>query len=105
MSTTDLTPTERQAYWSDHIAQWQQSGLSRTAYCKQADINLSQLCYWLKKREPAKPDPSADFIPVSTSRVAAGAEFGLQLPDGRLLQWKGEANPVYIAALYRGLIR
>ena len=105
MSTANLNPSERETYWLDHISQWRTSGKSRTAYCKQVGIKLSQFCYWINKREPNEPKPGTDFISVPTSGPANAAEFGLQLHDGRLLQWSGEVSPSYIIALCKGLSR
>ncbi len=103
MSSTDLPSSDREAFWSEHITQWKASGLSRAKHSRQAGISTSQFFYRLNKREPSKAKSSSDFVPVSTAKANTATEFGLQLPDGRLLQWRGEVSPGYIAALCRGL--
>ncbi|MGL4859905.1 MAG: IS66 family insertion sequence element accessory protein TnpA, partial [Enterobacteriaceae bacterium] len=33
-----------------HLAAWQESGLSKTAYCQQVNINIATFYYWLEKK-------------------------------------------------------
>lgn len=111
MKTMKLSPGERRRFWFGHIENWRESGLSRTAYCKNNGINLSQLIYWLRKAEPtaaAQPKQSS-FIRVNTTqedevRTDAGRScFRLQLRDSMFLHWQGEANPQYIHQLMKVL--
>ena len=36
-------------YWREHVEQWQSSGLSQKAYCKQHDLKPHNLSYWKNK--------------------------------------------------------
>lgn len=104
MSASKMSLEERRAYWLNHIEQWQQSGLSRTAYCKQAEIHLNQLCYWINKRTASHSKPKAgNFIPVESAPSSLSGEFKVQLMNGTCLHWSGEANPGYIQQLLKGL--
>ncbi|WP_067515185.1 IS66 family insertion sequence element accessory protein TnpA [Endozoicomonas ascidiicola] len=38
--------------WLQRIQDWQQSGLSQTAWCKQHQLNIHQLSYWKRKLSP-----------------------------------------------------
>ena len=74
MSNPASSPSERSAFWLDHIEQWQQSGLSRVEYCKRASLELHKLRYWITKsqasakpRSRSKPKPKKNFIAVSGS--------------------------------------
>jgi uncharacterized Rmd1/YagE family protein len=110
MKTMALSPEERKSFWAEQIDKWRESGLSRTAYCKQTGINLSQLVYWLKKEEPtnsALKSPSSAFIKVQSalssprSFFSEDASFRLTVGDGVSLHWQGEARPGYIRELLR----
>ena len=111
MKTMKLSPEDRRRFWLGHIDDWRASGLSRTAYCKQNDINLSQLIYWLRKNDPAESESTpAAFLRVNAiqgggeERVEASAShFRLEFHDTLFLHWHGEANPQYIRHLIKAL--
>lgn len=75
--------------WQDHCDCWIQSGLSKSAYCKQAQINYHQMIYWSKKLRPAsdrdamavkQPPKPGRFVAVAVSPPGAGLR--LHLPGG-----------------------
>lgn len=41
-----MTHTERKRAWQQHITDWQTSGLSGMAYCKQQSLTYCQFVYW-----------------------------------------------------------
>jgi len=51
-----MTPTERAHVWQQHITDWQVSGVSGSAYCKQQSLVYHQFVYWRQKLTP-----TADF--------------------------------------------
>jgi hypothetical protein len=53
----------RKRFWSAHVKQWQQSGLSQTAYCRQHGLKPTQLSYW--KCRLLKPDPPVSLVQVN----------------------------------------
>ncbi|MBF0266376.1 MAG: hypothetical protein HQL46_14015 [Gammaproteobacteria bacterium] len=42
-------PHAKDQMMKDHIANWQNSGLTQTAYCRQAGINRDHINYYKKK--------------------------------------------------------
>ena len=46
-------------FWQHHIVQWQVSGLSQAAYCRQQDLCSHQFSYW-KRQLQAICKPVAD---------------------------------------------
>lgn len=107
MNSSKLTASERTAFWTQHVEHWRQSGLSQTAYSKQADIAAHQLGYWINKgKRKSETKQKAKFIAVTaqpnTDSSSAG-EFILTLPSGEKLQWCGKADTAYVAQLIKGL--
>lgn len=47
-----------------HIADWQQSGLSRRAYAVQHGINEATFYYWVEKNNEATSTETPRFIPA-----------------------------------------
>ncbi|MFB9067826.1 IS66 family insertion sequence element accessory protein TnpA [Pseudofulvimonas gallinarii] len=44
--------------WAAHVAAWQSSGLSQSAYCRRQGLSLASFGYWrrqLRKRLPTTP--------------------------------------------------
>lgn len=39
----------KRKFWEDHVEQWQNSGSSVAAYCREHDLKWFQLHYWKKK--------------------------------------------------------
>ena len=107
MNTTSLSKEEKQVYWSGHIEKWRQSGLSRSAYCKQEDVSVCQLGYWINKEKSGPEKLSTEqsgFIKLRTlTDQCAGMDYAFQLwiSDTILLQWRGEASPGYIHQLVK----
>ena len=95
-SQSTASPSDRQAYWSQHIDQWKASGLSRTAYCRRESLSLQQLCYWINKSTKSNAKAAtSDFIAVRTPQTPA-ADFCLTLPSGLTLGWSGAVDPDYL---------
>ena len=49
-----MTPTERAQIWQQHITDWQVSGVSGSAYCKQQSLVYHQFVYWRRKLAPTE---------------------------------------------------
>ena len=41
-------------YWSQQVAQWRCSGLSKRAYCERHGVAYSSLCRWAGKLSPSQ---------------------------------------------------
>lgn len=69
-------------YWYEQYQQWQASGLSAAAYCRQSELSTPSFYYWKKVFERRRTaaasssspgQPSSAFIPVSAVSPALGA--------------------------------
>jgi hypothetical protein len=58
MKKTQYTEKEMLALYSD----WQQSGLSKKAYCTQTNVPCSTFHYWAKKFNLKAPSPASGFL-------------------------------------------
>lgn len=63
------------------IEQWQESGRTQQAFCKEHDITFSTFYYWLK-RYRRRIDESG-FLPVE---ISPGSNIEIRYPDGIILQ-------------------
>jgi len=66
-----LQTLSREAFWQHHVTQWQDSGLSKMAYCQQYSLAYHQMVYWCTKAANALEKPEANnFVAVAiTSAV------------------------------------
>jgi len=57
---------ESQSVWFERIQSWQQSGLTKAAYCRQLSLNPASFYKWFAKFQQAN---SAEWKPSSESSV------------------------------------
>ncbi|AWB66044.1 hypothetical protein C2869_19670 [Saccharobesus litoralis] len=55
--------TDKQAFWQTHIEQWQMSGLSQAAYCRQHNLSQNSLSY--HKHKIGNPNPPCHVSTVT----------------------------------------
>jgi len=87
--TVSRTPRRTRQFWMDHVSQWQNSGLSKAAYCEQHSLNAGNFYNWsratktterksakVKKRSDAAPLPETPltFVPVKVEPAKPGME-------------------------------
>lgn len=76
----------RRAYWREHIENWQQSGQSKQAYCREHGLKSASLYRWcgkLLRGEQRRPQ----FIPVRLPTIPAKRyAIELMLVNGRVLR-------------------
>lgn len=53
VSGSNLRPSKGKAFWEQHISNWQQSDLSKTAYCEAHDLAKSTFDSWRRKQQSA----------------------------------------------------
>jgi hypothetical protein len=104
-----MTPAENQqtkSFWSDHVKQWQASGLSQAAYCRLHDLCQHKFSY--RKRQSSlckvKPDAPTGFarIQVDTDMsTPPSSDHGLSLrfDDGTCIEGITENNLVLVQPL------
>ena len=55
---------KQQELWQERINRYEQSGLSKSEYCRRNNLNVNQLIYWQKRRRQMS---SGSFVQVSGS--------------------------------------
>ena len=74
----------REQFWREHIDRWQESGLTKSAYCRQEDLKLHQMSYWCQKLVATKQQlPSAGrFVPLQLRTPLTESTLSVVLPNG-----------------------
>jgi transposase-like protein len=81
--------------WREIFARCEQSGLSRSAFCRREGIAKASFDKW-RHRLPALSDPSPNaFVELSVPRddparslAISGSAFEMIFPGGVVLRWK-----------------
>lgn len=78
------------------INEWQDSGLSKKAFCREREINYATFHYWYKRMETP---PSRGFaeVHIGTERHCGGCE--LIFPSGARMIFEGEPSATWLRAL------
>jgi hypothetical protein len=82
-----MNNTEQQSKrekWKSLIAEYETSGLSQIAFCKQNELSSAQFGYYRgalkpKQKEPKEPNT---FVPVKINQQTSVNEIHLRLPNG-----------------------
>jgi len=71
-----MTKQELQQHWKERIAAYRASGLSQVAFCREQDISLRQLSYWLRKeaKKETVTATSTRWLPVEINNQGAASE-------------------------------
>ena len=87
-----MTPSLKRDTWQQHIQAWQQSQLSKKAYCREHNLNSACFYKWYSKlcinASPEQPKPQSPSIPLTliplTRPQAQHAETHIRLhsPQG-----------------------
>ena len=72
-----MTSTERAHVWQQHITDWEASGVSGSAYCKQQSLVYHQFVYWRQKLAPT--DDSLGHEQAATGFTRAFLFLGVPL--------------------------
>jgi hypothetical protein len=87
-----MTPSEKHAFWKQHIEGWRNSGKSQKAYCAEHGLSFSNFGYWRKRF--SKP---GRFIPVTLDRPVEHVK--LYLPSGIRIDVSVDALAHVVSAL------
>jgi hypothetical protein len=102
-STHDITA------WQNHIEQWTESGLSQAAYCREHQLDESQLSYYKRKFAGTlvaskKQEKTSGFVSVQlTSEVQPAEPLTLHFANGAHLSGITAANVTVVKQLARAL--
>jgi hypothetical protein len=96
-----MTPTKRAHVWQQHITDWEASGVSGSAYCKQQSLVYHQFVYW--RRKLALTDDSLEQEQAATgfARVVSGPVVSTGRVDGLTVSLPGGVS---ITGLHAGNI-
>ncbi|MBU2874669.1 IS66 family insertion sequence element accessory protein TnpA [Marinobacter salexigens] len=103
-----MTQAERKRAWQRHITDWQASGLSGMAYCKQQSLTYCQFVYWRKKLinpEPVSDEPAMSGFARAAPIPGADSPEGLtvSLPGGVSITGLHAGNVELLSAVLRQL--
>jgi len=106
-----MTPTERAQVWQQHIADWEVSGVSGSAYCKQQSLVYHQFVYWRRKLTPTEESLEQEQAATGFTRGVAvpGASVGgadgltVALPGGVSITGLHAGNIELLGAVLRQL--
>ena len=69
-------------YWCNHITQYDESNLSRQAYCKVNNVNYPQFLYWKNKLRKIKSSGGNNIIPVTLGKHSSSPAYSITLSNG-----------------------
>jgi len=105
MDTANRALRERRAFWQEHLTQWQASGMTQVAYCRQHGVNRDQFGYWKKRllsaRSSGTAPRGADFIAVQWA--AAGAPLVVVLHERLRVEVRPGFDPATLRAVVQAL--
>ena len=100
MPSNQTSPTSRDE-WSDHIAMWRSSKLTRAEYCRQHDLKLHAFIYRIKRQHTLTHPPT--LIPVKVHATPAGGEVVLRGPKGWSLAMASDVSAAWLGELLGSL--
>jgi len=104
-----MTPTERAHVWQQPITDWETSGVSGSAYCKQQSLTYCRFVYWRKKLTEPDHHPNETSAVTGFARVARvpafapGEELTVSLPGGISITGLQAGNIDLLGAILRQL--
>lgn len=104
MDTANRSVLERRSFWQGHLVQWQASGLSQVAYCRQQGLKVAQFGYWKKRLLAGQPPDTASaagFIPLQMA--SAGATLTIVLNNSLRVEVHPGFDPVTLRAVVQAL--
>ena len=76
-------------YWSQQVAEWRGSGLSKKAYCEQHGVPYWSLCRWAGKLSPSPRPPRQRMVelgPIGGGNTEPGAAIELVVGERYVLR-------------------
>jgi len=104
--------TEREAYWTAHLAAIEREGITTRAYAAREGLSVAALYWWrreLKERTRVQAAMGVGFVAVTVPAVA-NAEAGhstacrLRISEGVTLELSAVPTAQWVAALCAALV-
>jgi hypothetical protein len=81
------------------IREWQVSGLSQKAFCKQANVGYGNFHYWYKRFRDVDPPAEAGFAPLQISAIETCIFASVTFSNGHTIQLHQSVHPDYLKEL------
>jgi hypothetical protein len=103
-----IARTQQKAIWRERVAEWERSGQSVPAFCRQRRLPPWSLYRWRQRlgAEPARPSrqAAARFVEINLPPAASSAwACELELKNGRTLRFRDGASARRLAELASAL--
>lgn len=101
-----LQTLSRADFWQQHVRQWRDSGLSKTAYSRQYALAYHQMVYWCGKEEKVVEEstpPTKDFVAVSMAPTLGTSGVSILLPNGVSINGIDEQSIAWVGRLIEQL--
>ena len=105
-----LQSVSRESFWQRHVDQWQDSDLSKMAYCKQYALAYHQMVYWSSKLQQSDVSPIGErngFVAVSVkgpfSATATEQTLSVRLPNGAVIEGINDQSVALVGKLLQQL--
>ena len=91
------SPLSRDA-WSEHIATWRTSGLTRIEYCQQHALALNAFIYQINRLQDGQAK-KLTLVPVKVGAPPACGEVVLRGPRGWSVTMAGDVSTAWLGCL------
>jgi hypothetical protein len=81
------------------IREWQASGLSQMAFCKQSNVAYGNFHYWYKRFRSVDSPAQAGFSPLQVLDLAPGIFASVIFSSGHTIQLHQAVHPDYLKQL------
>ena len=103
-----MTTPDLHQFWQQTLSDWQATGLSGAAYCKQESLVYHRFVYWRQKligsAEPSKPvQTRSGFARVAPIPDAGTGDLTVSLPGGVSITGLHAGNIELLGAVLRQL--
>lgn len=91
-------------YWHGHVEGWQQSGLTKRAYCARHGLSEKSFYRWQRKARASRTVPAErlTLVPVTVNEPLPGGRILLHSPGGWRIELPG-MSAAGLAAMIRAL--
>ena len=96
-----MTPSERAHVWQQNITDWQTTGVSGSAYCKQLSLAYYQFVYWRRKLVLTEDSLEQEQVATRLARVVSAPGAGIGRADDLTVAMLGGVS---ITGLHAGKI-
>ena len=90
-----------------HVERWRASGATRSAYCKQHGLKMSELVYWIKRGNAQIPGSAKLTLVQAKVEVVpqkSATPLILECPNGIKLHIPATASASWVGALLGALV-